>query len=39
MRENVVMKVVNLTKDFPGVRALDNINFDLLKGEIHGLVG
>jgi len=29
----------NITKDFPGVRALDNINFELRKGEIHALVG
>jgi ABC-type sugar transport system ATPase subunit len=29
----------NITKDFPGVRALDHINFELRKGEIHALVG
>ncbi len=29
----------NITKDFPGVRALDNIDFELRKGEIHALVG
>jgi ribose transport system ATP-binding protein len=29
----------NITKDFPGVRALDDINFELRKGEIHALVG
>lgn len=29
----------NLTKEFPGVVAIDNINFNLEEGEIHGLVG
>ena len=29
----------NITKTFPGVRALDGVTFDLNKGEIHALVG
>ncbi|HKR61911.1 MAG TPA: ATP-binding cassette domain-containing protein, partial [Pyrinomonadaceae bacterium] len=29
----------NIAKVFPGVRALDNVTFDLVKGEIHALVG
>lgn len=29
----------NIIKDFPGVRALDKVDFDLRKGEIHVLVG
>jgi len=29
----------NITKDFPGVRALDNVNFDLRAGETHILLG
>lgn len=28
-----------IRKEFPGVIALDNIDFDLAEGEIHGLVG
>ncbi len=28
-----------ITKDFPGVRALDDVNFDVQLGEIHGLCG
>jgi len=28
-----------IVKDFPGVRALDQVDFELLKGEVHILVG
>lgn len=28
-----------LTKDYPGIRALDNVNFDLKEGEVHILFG
>lgn len=34
-----ILVTENLTKIFPGVVAVDKINFNLLKGEIHGLVG
>lgn len=33
----VVMK--DISKSFPGVKALSNVNFTLRKGEIHGLMG
>lgn len=40
MTENdVVLKVEHLTKEFPGVKALDNINFSVRKGEVHCLLG
>ncbi len=34
-----LLEIQNLTKDFPGVRALDSVNLKVKKGEIHSLVG
>lgn len=34
-----ILKVTNLSKSFPGVKALTSIDFDLREGEIHGLMG
>ena len=34
-----LLEMKNITKTFPGVRALDGVNFDLCQGEIHALVG
>jgi putative multiple sugar transport system ATP-binding protein len=34
-----ILEILNLTKDFPGVRALDSVNFKVKKGEIHSLCG
>ena len=31
--------VSDLVKDFPGVRAIDHLSFDVAPGEIFGLVG
>lgn len=39
MSEQYILEVNNLTKDFPGVRALDNVDFKVRNGEIHCLVG
>ncbi|MDD4080097.1 MAG: sugar ABC transporter ATP-binding protein [Eubacteriales bacterium] len=33
------LKVQNVCKEFPGVKALDNVSFDLCKGEVHVLIG
>ena len=34
-----ILEAVNITKDFPGVRALDKVGLKLKKGEILGIVG
>ncbi|GAB2645600.1 sugar ABC transporter ATP-binding protein [Emticicia sediminis] len=34
-----ILQVQNLSKSFLGVKALDNIQFDLQKGEVHALMG
>ena len=34
-----ILKIENLSKRFPGVRAVDNVSFGLRKGEILALVG
>jgi putative multiple sugar transport system ATP-binding protein len=36
---DVILEMRNITKIFPGVRALDNVNFSVKRGEIHALVG
>ncbi len=36
---NVILEMRNITKTFPGVKALDNVNFSVQQGEIHALVG
>ncbi len=39
MTENYILELKNITKVFPGVKALDNVNFRLKRGEVHALVG
>jgi ribose transport system ATP-binding protein len=34
-----IVEMQDIVKTFPGVRALDHVDFDLYKGEIHVLVG
>ncbi|MFZ4764758.1 MAG: ABC transporter ATP-binding protein [Roseimicrobium sp.] len=36
---SIILEARNLTRDFDGVRALDAFNFQLLKGEVLGLLG
>lgn len=35
----VLLRMKNIRKTFPGVLALDNIDFELESGEIHGMLG
>lgn len=37
--EDVILEMINITKTFPGVKALNNVNLQVKKGEIHALVG
>ena len=34
-----ILEISGVSKNFPGVKALENINFDLFEGEVHCLVG
>ena len=34
-----ILEMQNITKEFPGVKALDNVNFSVKEGEIHCFVG
>jgi putative multiple sugar transport system ATP-binding protein len=36
---DVILEMRNITKTFPGVKALDNVSFSVSRGEIHALVG
>lgn len=36
---DIILEMKNITKTFPGVKALDNVNLRVRKGEIHSLCG
>ena len=37
--DELLVEMVDIAKSFPGVQALENAQFDLRPGEVHGLVG
>ena len=39
MPNDIILSMRNISKSFPGVRALHNVDFTLYKGEIHALMG
>ena len=39
MKDHAVLEMRNIYKSFPGVRALQNVDFTLCEGEIHALMG
>ncbi len=38
-RSSVALEMRGISKSFPGVRALDDVSFDVRAGEVHALVG
>jgi len=36
---STILRMENITKLFPGVKALDNVNINVTEGEIHAIVG
>ena len=36
---NTILEMKSITKEFPGVKALDNVNLRVEAGEIHALIG
>lgn len=39
MDKDVILEFKNVTKQFPGITALDNVSFSIRRGEIHGICG
>ena len=39
MAQNEILTMKGITKTFPGVKALSNVDFKLCKGDIHALMG
>ncbi len=39
MEQNVLLKMVDITKTFPGVKALDNVHLEVKSGTVHALMG
>ena len=39
VKDNVILEMRGICKSFPGVRALQNVDFSLGRGEIHALMG
>lgn len=39
MSDEILLEMKNISKNFPGVKALDNVKFELRRGECHALIG
>jgi len=39
MTGEYILKMVGISKEFPGVKALENVDYDLKSGEVHAIVG
>ena len=34
-----LLEIKNISKEFPGVKAVDDVSFDIRKGEVHVIIG
>lgn len=39
LNQDVILEFRNITKSFPGVKALDSVSFCVHRGSVHALVG
>ena len=39
MEQDVLLKIVDITKTFPGVKALDHVSLEVKRGTVHALMG
>ena len=39
MQQEVLLKMEDITKTFPGVKALDHVSLEVQKGTVHALMG
>ena len=37
--KSIILEMKNISKSFPGVKALNNVQFQLKPGEVHALMG
>jgi ABC-type sugar transport system ATPase subunit len=36
---DIILELKNISKSFPGVKALDDVSFSIERGTVHALVG
>lgn len=39
MNKNMILEIKNITKEFPGVKALEQVSFEIKSGDVHALIG